>query len=242
MTRIKIFLFALFAGLPFMHFALAAQEPAAGKEQLIYRIVVEGAGSKSQSWHGTIYGENGQAVKVPAGKTVMTDIGELVSTAATAPWKPRGMVPATPGMENIILPDAWTYELYGKDLGSRCPAWRGGLLRNRTVVKPDTTKQVQTSMGTFIWLSDSHGWVHKSWKVEVERCGIGRQPIKIADGEASSPKSEIKSANACVQVCQATNRRDVNACNYPKRTVEETRECLATVRWNFDACMQACGK
>lgn len=54
--------------------------------------------------------------------------------------------------------------------------------------------------------------------------------------------AKTDAASGCVQVCQATNRRDVQTCNYPKKEVEETKRCLATARSNFDGCMQACGK
>jgi hypothetical protein len=46
--------------------------------------------------------------------------------------------------------------------------------------------------------------------------------------------------NACVQVCQQKNRRDVQICNYPAKEPQALKECLATVRSNFDACMQGC--
>lgn len=48
--------------------------------------------------------------------------------------------------------------------------------------------------------------------------------------------------NACVQVCQQKNRQDVSKCNYPQKEPPAHRQCLATVKNNFDACMQACGK
>lgn len=52
----------------------------------------------------------------------------------------------------------------------------------------------------------------------------------------------VFAANACVQACQAESRRAVEFCNYPKREPQALKECLATVRWNFDSCMHACGK
>lgn len=52
----------------------------------------------------------------------------------------------------------------------------------------------------------------------------------------------VYAADACVQVCQQRNRAEVRACDYPKKEPEAHRDCLATARSNFDACMQACGK
>jgi len=176
MTRLTVFACVVFAALPFVRLGRAAQEQPVGKEQLIYEITVTIPGSRSQGWHGTLYDENGHAMQVEVGKTVMTDIGELKSTAEdpVALWKPYGMVPTTPGMENHPMPDAWSYKLYGKDIGSRCSSWRGELLRGNVVIKPPAGgDQMQTPWGTFIWLSESHGWVHKSWKVDTAKCGIG---------------------------------------------------------------------
>jgi hypothetical protein len=166
----------LFAALPFVRLGNAAEGQSAGKEQLIYEITVTDPGVKMQGWHGTLYDVNGNAMKVEVGKTVMTDIGELKSTAADPimVWKSYGMVPTTPGMENHPMPDPWSYKLYGKGIGSKCSSWRGELLRGNAVIKPPAGgDQVQTPWGTFIWLNESHGWVHKSWKVNAAKCGMG---------------------------------------------------------------------
>lgn len=50
------------------------------------------------------------------------------------------------------------------------------------------------------------------------------------------------SGNACMQYCKDENRTAVKLCNYPEKEPQEVRQCLATARNNFDACMQACGK
>lgn len=174
MTRTILLTCAVVAALCSVRDANSAEKRPVGKEQLTYEVVVTNPGTKSQGWHGILYDDNGQVVQVEAGKTVNTDIGELVGVAPVdgQPWKPYGAVPATPGMENINQPDAWAYKLYKTGLGSRCPSWRGDLLRGAIVVKPHAGgEEVKTSLGPFIWLGTSHGWAHKSWKVKRTRCG-----------------------------------------------------------------------
>ena len=82
------------------------------------------------------------------------------------------MISSTQKVENIIMPDPWSYKLYRTNIGTRCPSWRGELLRGDAVVTPQTgSEQVRTPMGPFIWLKKNHGWVHKSWNVTIFRCG-----------------------------------------------------------------------
>jgi hypothetical protein len=57
---------------------------------------------------------------------------------------------------------------------------------------------------------------------------------KIQESKAPAEKS----ANAMCQACQATNRNDVYYCNYPKRDVQATKECLADAKRKFDSCWQ----
>lgn len=136
-------------------------------EHLVYEIDVTAPGTRSQGWHGTLYNENGQVVDVDVGKTVTTDIGVLVSVAAGPPWKPYGLIPQTPGMDNNIMPDQWSYKLFKSGAESTASSWRGELLRGPVAVEPQTNGEpVPTAMGPFIWSSD-HGWAHKSWNVQV---------------------------------------------------------------------------
>lgn len=51
--------------------------------------------------------------------------------------------------------------------------------------------------------------------------------------------------NGCVDVCKGENRQGVAHCDAAFAVHGDTvqhRECLASVRWNFDSCMQACGR
>ncbi len=66
---------------------------------------------------------------------------------------------------------------------------------------------------------------------------------KGCDGEKATTSAETKSSgNLNVEICKANNRREVQACNYPKRETQATRECLADARSHFDSCMQDIGR
>ena len=59
----------------------------------------------------------------------------------------------------------------------------------------------------------------------------------------TAPAGETKSS-ACVQVCQQKLRQGTAHCDAAFLVHGDTRQhsdCLKTVRWNFDACLQACG-
>lgn len=185
MTKSTLSACALLAALSSVQPSNAAEEALGKKELLTYEIVITDPGTRSQGWHGTLYDESGHIKPVEIGKIENTEIGELVSVAPTEeqPWTPYGMIPTTPGMENVVAPDpwasvTWSFELYRTNIGSKCPSWRGELLRGGVAVEPQTAgEQIQTPLGPFIWLDAQkpHGWVHKSWKVkkvnENARCG-----------------------------------------------------------------------
>lgn len=176
MTSKMLFSYTILAALFSLRPAQAVEERPAYKEQLTYEITVTAPGTHSQGWHGTLYDESGHVMQVETGKKVMTDIGELVSIAPVEGqiWKPYGLISTDQKIENIIMPESWSYKLYRTNTGSRCPSWRGELLRGGSVVKPlANSESVQTPMGPFIWLEANvpHGWVHQSWKVKKsERC------------------------------------------------------------------------
>lgn len=60
-------------------------------------------------------------------------------------------------------------------------------------------------------------------------------PVAGQKMEESKVPAE-KSPNAFCQTCQANNRAEVWSCRNPERTVEATRQCLATAKSNFDSC------
>ena len=82
---------------------------------------------------------------------------------------------------------------------------------------------------------------------------IIRFPVNMTDiigisFEENAPAADLKtnelkapaekSVGAGCQYCQSKNRAEVWSCNNPKRTVEATRDCLATAKSNFDACWE----
>ena len=62
----------------------------------------------------------------------------------------------------------------------------------------------------------------------------GSSAINDKIQESKTPAE--KSVSAGCQFCQATNRNDVYYCNYPKRDVQATKECLADAKSKFDSC------
>ncbi len=151
---------------------------SATDERLAYEIIETAPGSRSQGWHGVLYDQSGTAIEVEVGKTIMSDIGELTSVAQAEKWVPYGMIPTemirwmgSGGKGNVIMREAWSYRLYAIGEDTRCPSWRGELLRNGAIVAPSADGQpVLTAMGPFA--NGPHGWVHTSWKVhETVRCG-----------------------------------------------------------------------
>lgn len=60
--------------------------------------------------------------------------------------------------------------------------------------------------------------------------------------DEGGPITKAESGDACMQYCKDENRNSVELCNYPEKEPQELRQCLATVRNNYDACKQACGR
>ena len=61
----------------------------------------------------------------------------------------------------------------------------------------------------------------------------------VAEQKASELKAPAeKSVSAGCQYCQSRNRAEVWSCRNPERTVEATRQCLATAKSNFDSCWE----
>ncbi len=145
---------------------------AAGSERLVYQIVLTLPGSRSQGWHGVLYGRNGGPRVIPPGKRVETDIGTLVSVPPKTGWmwRPYGMVPAAPGMRNDIAKAPWSYRLYQTGIGTACPAWRGELIRDgKPVPRPKPGASLRTPWGPFVWRK-GRGWAHQAWKVRTVSC------------------------------------------------------------------------
>jgi hypothetical protein len=145
---------------------------AAGSERLVYQIVLTLPGSRSQGWHGVLYGPNGTPRVVPAGQRVETDIGTLISKPIQMglAWRPYGMVPAAPGMRNDIAKGPWNYRLYETGIGTACKAWRGDLISGgKPVPHPKPGVSLRTPWGPFVW-RPGRGWAHHAWKVRTVSC------------------------------------------------------------------------
>jgi hypothetical protein len=147
-------------------------------ERLAYEIVETVPGTKSQGWHAILHARDGAAIEIEPGKTVQSQIGELTSVARRQNWVPFGLIPTAMlrwmeegGKGNVILRESWTYRLYAIGEDTRCPTWRGELLRDgATVAPPSDAEAVPTAMGPFI--AGPHGFVHTSWKLPTTvRCG-----------------------------------------------------------------------
>ncbi len=151
--------------------ASAADEPG----RLAYAIVVTNPGTRSQGWLGTLYGPDGAAMVVDAGKTVETPAGTFVSVTCRELWVPCGMIEqrmvewlkADPG--NAILDgEDWSYRLYVGAEGSKSEAWTGQIVHAGALVEQGLGK-TGTPMGPFVWIDSpyawgEHGWFPESWR------------------------------------------------------------------------------
>ena len=149
---------------------------ANGDERLVYQIDVTIPGSKSQGWHGTLYGKDGKAVQVEPGKTMHTTIGDFVSVAKDGLSVPYGMIhvdqvawmKANNG--NVIIDnEPWSYRLFVVHEGSKSEGWRGELLHGHGIIgQPSDDKPQPMPMGPYHWLNGKElwqpkGWFHISW-------------------------------------------------------------------------------
>ena len=149
---------------------------ATDEERLVYEITVTSPGTKSQGWHGTLFGKDGKPVQAEPGKTVKTNVGEFVSIAETNLRTPYGMIHTdmvrwmTAENGNIIMDsDPWEYRLSVAQEGSKSEGWRGELRHSRGIIAgPGGDGPVKTPMGPYAWVANEqlwglHGWIHVSW-------------------------------------------------------------------------------
>lgn len=149
----------------------ANAQPAGGR--LFYEIVVTNPGSRSQGWNGTLYGQDGGAIDVPVGQTVMTNVGDFVSVACAELWVPCGLIHvdtlawmAAAGGNVIMDPSRWEYRLCVTSEGTRSEGWHGELVHGADAAGPSV--ELATPMGTFVWLDHPfawgwHGWFQRAW-------------------------------------------------------------------------------
>jgi hypothetical protein len=151
--------------------AAAEAQPAGGR--LFYEIVVTNPGSRSQGWHGTLYGQDGRPAEVPAGQTMATGVGDFVSVACEELWVPCGMIHvdtlawmAAAGGNVVMDASRWEYRLYVTSEGTRSEGWHGELVHGADLA--EASPELATPMGTFVWLDYPfpwgwHGWFHRAW-------------------------------------------------------------------------------
>jgi hypothetical protein len=144
-------------------------------ERLVYEIEVTAPGTRSQGWHGTLYGKDGQPINAKPGEIIKASVGDFQHIAQSTPQTPYGFIHT--GMltwmetheANIIMgSDACLYQLYVTAEGSKSEGWRGKLLSGGSLVQPGADKRVQTPMGPFLWVENTHlwgphCWFHDSW-------------------------------------------------------------------------------
>ena len=149
---------------------------ADNQERLFYEITVTAPGTRSQGWHGTLFGKDGKPVLAEPGKIVTTNVGKFVAVAETTLETPYGMLHEdmvrwmTAENGNVIMDsEPWAYLLFVAQEGSKSEAWRGELRYMRGIIAgPSDHDPVATPMGPYTWVKNEqlwglHGWIHVSW-------------------------------------------------------------------------------
>jgi hypothetical protein len=174
---------AVLASLVTLWLAAAPAQPMAGAApHLVYDIIVTQPGTRSQGWHGLLYGDDTAldaqsetALAVPAGWRVITPLGTFVSVACLHAWSACGMIRedmaawlATGPTFNTLGGEAWVFRVIRVIGPDGAEQWQGQLLRDGAAVLP-TESPVATPMGPFIvggqpvtgavW----SGWAPESW-------------------------------------------------------------------------------
>ncbi len=147
----------------------------AGDGRLFYEMVVTNPGTRSQGWHGTLYGPDGKPVAAEPNALVDTGAGMFRYVACDVLWKPCGFiregtqpVPATSAAA-LLDSEAWRFRLYVHAEGSRSEGWTGELFHGEVITMP-TLDPVETPLGTFVWTGESgmpwgwSGWRPVAWQ------------------------------------------------------------------------------
>lgn len=155
--------------------AALAQFAEAGR--LFYEMTITSAGTRSQGWHGTLFGPDGAALAPPDGTLIETHVGTFRAHPCTHPWTPCGMIregtlplPPASTVEAQMDPVGWTFRLFVVAEGSRSEGWRG-MLWHGDHEMPATGDVVETGMGRFVPVGESEhlwgwsGWVPDGWGV-----------------------------------------------------------------------------
>ena len=138
--------------------------------RLVYEMIVTNVGTRSQGWHGVLYGPDGRTLAADPGATIETGVGVFEAHACDLPWTACGFIragdaPSAP--RNVVLEDpvGYGYRLYVHAEGSRSEGWRGELRHGEAMV-PDSAggAPVETQMGRFVMLGEgAHRWSFSGW-------------------------------------------------------------------------------
>lgn len=141
--------------------------------RLAYEMVVTNVGTRSQGWHGVLFGADGQPLAATPGVTVETGFGAFEAQACNLPWIPCGFIRSgSPPSPAVLVDDqvAWGFRIFVTAEGSRSEGWRGELRHgNAPVAAHAGAAPVDTQMGRFVSLGEGatpwgwSGWVPEAW-------------------------------------------------------------------------------
>lgn len=153
-------------------------EEKVSQGRLYFSIVETAVGSKSQGWHGILYGKDGAPIALAAGEKVdpFEATGGLpfthfIGVAANLPWHPYGAIPESlmdgSHVPNNVEMKWWLYQIWVVAEGTRSAATSGILVQDGKVVEPTPAQTITTAMGEFAWHDNnspygSHGWYPKN--------------------------------------------------------------------------------
>lgn len=155
--------------------AIARQESGAREAgRLLYEIVVQAPGSRSQGWRGILYDPQGAPITLRPGESIDTNLGTFVGIECRRLWDVCGAVHQDTldwmheHSANVILgAEPSFYRVFVDAECTRSEAWRGELRRDGQIIAP-APDELQTPMGPFVAKSSAfafgqHGWFPVSW-------------------------------------------------------------------------------
>lgn len=165
---------ALQSGLQAVRAEAAASAVAVGG-RLFYEIVVTAPGTRSQGWHGVLYGEDGREMVVPEGETVSTALGSFTNVPCEHMWSTCGLIHEDmiewmkAHQANVILDSKpWSYVIDVDAEGTKSEGWTGLLTHGGEEVLPLSGRTL-TPMGPFVVQGSGtdpwgvNGWYPESW-------------------------------------------------------------------------------
>ena len=173
MTRTHFLRLALAALAALPATGAPAQERDSGR--LYYQLEVTNAGSRSQGWHGTLFGADGAPLVAAPDARVTTPLGVFRNHPCSLPWEPCGFLredtPPAPAPDTpaaLIDSAPWRYQLTVTAEGSRSEGWRGALWHGDEALPPEAAAgPVWTPFGRLVPLADDGlPWGWSGWRPE----------------------------------------------------------------------------